>query len=482
MCGIAGFIGDSLHPNWSFRLITSLLEGCEVRGDDASGFWGTAKSDDSIVYHKEPIKSSDFIKKPVWKNLANIDLNMMLVHARGASQGSGSPLDNQNNHPFTSHCKTLGLVHNGRVPDNEYSALAKKFEVASKCDSEILLRIFESGIYYTDDECIPFQNVDSIMSRRLMGLRDIWSYVDKAHMAVAIGERASDNEKRLFLFRNRHRTLWLADVREELGQVFFFSTAEIWNGALKASGVGRRLSNRIKLIELPTEELWVLDINSTKTVVDKIQKYSIKFSGRTAWKPEGEPIRILRVEPQSEILTQLDQNDKVISQLADTEVIKLQDTVPFSETDTSVATEVVSVHKQWMEKQDADDPNDHVLMGEDEVLPNPWHQGGDDYDDCDISVLEVGKSKVTQQSQPQTHKSDVLSFYKDQQKPKSLIGLPSMFDACDNILKIVQYIRDTVSEKAQEEDISQDRLCEIIQSLEDAKVELAGTEMIIKSN
>jgi predicted glutamine amidotransferase len=75
--------------------------------------------------------------------LEHIELDMLLVHARGASHGVGSPDDNKNNHPFVSNCKTVGLVHNGRIPDNEYRSLIKKYQVESSCDSELFLRIFE---------------------------------------------------------------------------------------------------------------------------------------------------------------------------------------------------------------------------------------------------------------------------------------------------------------------------------------------------
>jgi hypothetical protein len=315
VCGIAGFIGYSKNPNLTFRLITSLFEESQIRGIDASGYWGTETGDGSIVYHKEPIKASEFIKKQVWKDLHDVDLDMLLVHARGASAGVGAPSDNKNNHPFTSTCKSIGLVHNGRIPDNEYDLLTKQYEVFSKCDSEILLRIFEAGRGYNSEECnsvVDGEEIDNLTASRLMGLRDIWSFIDRGHMAVVIGERVDKSTRRLFLFRNRHRSLWLADVRKELGQVFFCSTPEIWNTAFKNSGVNKHFKNRIKMIELPTEELWTINISDNEPDIECIKKYDICASGRLMWKPQGDVIKITQNPPVASIVTKLNEKEEVL--------------------------------------------------------------------------------------------------------------------------------------------------------------------------
>lgn len=316
MCGIAGFIGYSKNRAYSFRLITALFEESELRGVDAAGYWGAEPGDGAIVYHKEPIKSSEFIKKNVWRDLINHDLNLLLVHARGASSGVGPPSDNKNNHPFASTCRSIGLVHNGRIPDFEYQALLKKYEVNSKCDSEILLRIFEAGKTYTETDCLA-EEYDQLGSQ-LMGLRDIWSYVDKGHMAVAIGERVDDDARRLFLFRNRHRSLWLADTRKELGQVYFCSTPDIWNNAFRTSGLSKIFKNRIKMIELPTEELWLLQINQNQPEVGNVKKYDICSNGRLVWKHEGDKIKIIQNPPATEIITKLGEKEEIIQSKKET--------------------------------------------------------------------------------------------------------------------------------------------------------------------
>lgn len=311
MCGIAGFIGNSKNPQLTYKLITSLLEESQIRGIDAAGYWGAEKGNGSIAYHKEPIKASELVKKNVWKDLSKIDFNLFLAHARGASSGVGPPADNKNNHPFTSSCRSIGLVHNGRIPDVEYDVLIKKYEVFSKCDSEILLRIFEAGgIGHTSEEstAVVDEDIDEITAQRLMGLRDIWSFIDRGHMAVAIGERVDEDVRRLFLFRNRFRSLWLADVRKELGQIFFCSTYEIWNAAFADSGLNRIFKNRIKMVELPTEELWTITFDGELD----IKKYDICATGRSMWKPEGDIIKIVKQAPVTSVFTKLDDNEEVI--------------------------------------------------------------------------------------------------------------------------------------------------------------------------
>jgi len=229
----------------------------------------------------------------------------MLVHARGASAGVGSPHINLNNHPFTSSCKSVGLIHNGRIPDSEYDVLVKKYEVMSSCDSEILLRIFEAGAD-TDPSSTK-------SDQRLAGIKDIWSFIDKGHMAVAIGERPDEKSRSLFMFRNKWRSLWLADTRKELGQVFFCSTPEIWNDAFKTSGVHKLLKNKIKLIELPPQELWVLNIGPLEPIVTNIKKYDITSNGRTMWKHDGKIIPIVKTAHVVDVITKLDEYDQLCS-------------------------------------------------------------------------------------------------------------------------------------------------------------------------
>jgi predicted glutamine amidotransferase len=282
MCGIGGFIGKSKNYKQTFKIMTNLFSNLEIRGEDASGFWGTEIGDNgNIIYYKEPIKGSEFIKTQSWNKLKNVELDMLLIHTRGASVGVGSPHDNKNNHPFVSKCGTIGLIHNGRIPNNEYHSLIKKYEVESDCDSELFLRIFESQ--YEDD--INFcKEVNEQTRKRLIGLKDIWSFSNKTQMAVAIGEKLEKDKKRLWLFRNKHRTLSLFDMREELGQIFFCSTPEIWIESIKSAKLNKTFKSFL-ISELPTEEIWSLEINNENSclIKDNLNKYIVQTSGSNDW-------------------------------------------------------------------------------------------------------------------------------------------------------------------------------------------------------
>jgi len=321
MCGIAGFIGRSKCPKITFDLATALFEESESRGLDAAGFWGTEPDDGKIVYHKEPIEATKFVQKPIWAKAIQSNPDVFLLHARDATPGVGNASVNKNNHPFVNSDYSVGLIHNGRIPDSEYSLLTKKYKVNSTCDSEILLRIFEAGKSY-DEEDIETELLDDgrDQASRLMGIRDIWSSVSvgsRRSMAVAIGERLPEGRRRLWLFRNHLRTLWLVDLRDALGQYFFVSTDDIWQKAIQKLPEVKNFLRKSKkrMIEIPTDEAWALEISPTEPVVtdNNFHRYSIEKVGTHEWEYEGSPIRIPLEIPITDIVGELDANEDVKS-------------------------------------------------------------------------------------------------------------------------------------------------------------------------
>lgn len=319
MCGIAGLIGRSKNKDVSYQLLSRLFANCESRGRDAAGYYGTEINDGKVLFHKEPGKSSEFVKKDMWKSVAKVNFDLMIVHARGTSTGVGGASTNKNNHPFVTSDRSIGLIHNGRIPDSEYDVLKKQWEIFSRCDSEILLRILESGELYTHadlDELFP--GLDTEIATRLIGIRDIWKLANKAHMAVAVAERIQqENERRLWLFHNKHRPLWLADMRSTIGQIFFVSTPEIWqNSVLQTPSIRRYLNNHIKLIEMPTEEIWMMSIDQNNGTVsdDSLLKFEVCSTGAyKEWKPdEKKKIELPKGDPVADVLTLLDEEEDVI--------------------------------------------------------------------------------------------------------------------------------------------------------------------------
>lgn len=313
MCGIAGYIGESKKPVLTYQLITKLFEKSESRGVDAAGFWGTQSGPDGrILYHKEPGKSSQFVKRDVWKRVSKFNPNMLLVHARGASKGVGEPYCNANNHPFTSSDKTIGLVHNGRIEDFEYHALKQKYEVSSACDSEILLRIFEAADDYTKKELVDFEGMDH--PKRIAGIRDIFSLINDGHMAVAAGERQDDGGRLLWLFRNRHRPLWVVDMRESLGQVFFVSEPTIWDDAVRECSV-KQLTRNQKLVELPVEEIWHFRVDANNPSPQVVKRYEVSRdrTNPNPWSFDGKQISIKRKALRHQLFTRLNEREEVLS-------------------------------------------------------------------------------------------------------------------------------------------------------------------------
>ena len=307
MCGICGFIGESTEPEASFELITQLFAKTEVRGKDASGFWGTEEGDGRILYHKEPTKSSEFIKTKIWKKVGKTNPNLLLVHTRAASPGVGVPSINKNNHPFVSADRSVGLIHNGKVPNIEYTALKEQYEVDTGCDSEMLLRLFEQrASTASNGEPEP----------RLDGMKDIWSFMGgDGFMAVAIGERLEHGLRRLWFFRNKWRSLWLADLRHILGQVFFFSTVNIWHEAMSHSPLILPYWANIKLIEVPTEQIWRMEVSPDYPVVQdrNLQKVQVSLSQFSkSWNPSGEKLAIPQARPVAQVITKLDDECNVV--------------------------------------------------------------------------------------------------------------------------------------------------------------------------
>jgi hypothetical protein len=276
-------------------LSTALFDKTESRGSDAAGIWGTT-TDGKIIYQKEPIKSSEFVKKDFWKSIKKRNVDLLLMHARAASLGFGPPHINKNNHPFVSSDKTTALIHNGRIPDTEYRAFKKKYEVSTDCDSELYLRVYEA------------------CEDKLKSLQNLWAQLNRSQMAVAIGELLPDNKRRLWLFRNKYRSIWLADLRDSLGQIFFFSTQDIWEEAVYSQNSIHSFFKRVKLIELPTEEVWSMTISSEKPCVEEenLQIFEVKFAGNNKpWTFDGDFIKISQNKPINKIITRLDDDEDV---------------------------------------------------------------------------------------------------------------------------------------------------------------------------
>lgn len=311
ICGIAGYIGKSKKPKITYELASCLFDYLELRGTDAAGIWGTeAGKKNRVIYHKEPGRSSNFIKLDIWKKLEKLKPNLLLMHARATSPGVGHASNNKNNHPFVSSDHSIGMIHNGRVSEADF--LKEKYQIRSDTDSEVLLRMYEHGSEDEDE-----LDIEAGAAARLKGLKDIWSLVHEGAMAVAFGEYVDPDTRYLFLFRNQHRPLWIADVRDTLGQIFFFSSPEIWYRAVASSDTLKSACESMNsLIEIPVGQVWFFKIDKDNPCVgygeDSYAKFDIDISNSSSVWEKGDFCQIKEPVHQLPIISQLDEEDRVI--------------------------------------------------------------------------------------------------------------------------------------------------------------------------
>ena len=123
MCGIVTYIGCPTNTKAAHELTTALLKKTEIRGDNATGFWASQVGDresDSIFYHKEPKRSSEFVNLDIWNELSKHKTNLLIAHCRKSS--SGSENNNKNNHPFLSDDRRVALVHMAMCQNSMFSS------------------------------------------------------------------------------------------------------------------------------------------------------------------------------------------------------------------------------------------------------------------------------------------------------------------------------------------------------------------------
>lgn len=329
MCGIVGYIGKSKNQKATFDLVNQLMIKTEIRGDHATGFWACMSDENKVIYHKEPVKSSVFVHNKLWQNLEEANPNLLIGHCRWTTPGGGSEKINKNNHPHVSKDYRVALVHNGKIP--EYNHLKKKYETTTDCDSEILLRIFESAEDHHDQiaflrKQLPkvFEDTSDGLLYRIFGLSRIFSEVSYGAMAVAIGERLEANNRALFLFRNDHRPMTLIDLRASLGQIFFCSTPELFRQAVDSSEIAQKIipANQSVVPELPDNEIFSFlynpedekEFEMLRFKVNRLHRYGCWETDKDKQKEEDPPKSEKKIERVSlDVVSNLDSDEDVIS-------------------------------------------------------------------------------------------------------------------------------------------------------------------------
>ena len=255
MCGLLGFIGESKDSDITEIFTTALFIRTQIRGVDASGFYCASDFESKNIFHnKKPLPSTQYVNQEEYKNLWNNKLSMGIFHCRAASVGVGIPAFNQNNHPFVSYDNKKAIIHNGVIFKNEYEYLKNFYQVETECDSEIILRLFEQN-----------ETFDKKLDKFL-------DYTNESQYAISYVE-TNEYQRDMYLLRNEHRPLYLADLTKELGQIFFFSTPEIFLSAAQDSGLKL---NSPKLHEIKPYHLFHIKYDIDK--VFHIDQYEIQRS------------------------------------------------------------------------------------------------------------------------------------------------------------------------------------------------------------
>jgi len=141
MCGVFGFVGESLN----LRTLKRLATETERRGRHAFGFAWVDQAD-RIHAYRQAGKVSDHLGLLAMARGAK----MLIGHCRFATDGD--PSDNVNNHPHP--CDGGWLVHNGVVANADALVADHELVLQSECDSEVLAALTERADGDHVERCI----------------------------------------------------------------------------------------------------------------------------------------------------------------------------------------------------------------------------------------------------------------------------------------------------------------------------------------
>ena len=131
-------------------------------------------------------------------------------------------------------------------------------------------------------------------------------------MAVGVGERVPSGERNLWLFRNQHRPIWLVDIREKLGQLFFFSEPSIWEEAVSECSVLRNFTAGQKIIEIPHHQIWYFKLKGSQVQNSDIERYEVQKKETKPWEYDNIYQKLSKEEPYFTVVSDLNENDQMI--------------------------------------------------------------------------------------------------------------------------------------------------------------------------
>ena len=158
------------------------------------------------------------------------------------------------------------------------------------------------------------------LAYRSMGLMEIFKYIHYAAIAMAVGERGADGERFIWLNRDNERPIHLVDLTETLGQIWFFSTPEIWKNAISSIPEEMRkkyIPANHKVGIFQSDEVWLLHIKPDENGKDvwSISKFRIARTKYQDYDPDEEAVaQIKRPLPEFEleVVTRLNEKEEVV--------------------------------------------------------------------------------------------------------------------------------------------------------------------------
>lgn len=528
MCGIAGFIGESTHPKVSYKLLQALLVATEHRGPEATGFWGAQSGDEGqLIYHKEPIKASEFIKRPMWEYLGGFNPSLLIAHCREPTtiNGTGHPRVNKNNHPHINSSMNVALIHNGKV--EEYQSLktdaAYRGTTFSECDSEMILRIFERGELLTNEEKILADRYPDLaekdIAHRIYGIEQIFRKLNNGAMAVAIGERHNPGKRRsLWLFRDDKRPIHIIDLRSSLGQIWFCSTVQIWRNAMEACPEAKALIPKDhKILGIPPLMVYLVETDDDQEdTVPQVNNHNVwkshwryrKFKIERKREVGDEPADIvpeqagINHEPKAPLIcvSMLNNNDEVILKMRK---YLTEDAEPAKDskagrpafsgediTDINVKDHETSITEATVVTGgDSGDEDDDLEPGRDSGLVvsskrkiTPIIIEGTDVTDDDTMLEEKEATEVTGDKEDKEPVVVVNFTKKPEEQDPMHYNLAALKEQCSTAAKRLQNIDTIVYNLAKESSLTQEDFKTVLDDVEQINTELASTEFALNKH
>lgn len=124
MCGIVGYLGQSVCANW----LVSILKKLEYRGYDSSGVAGLNKEGFKLIKKPGQILKLEKSLPKDW------EIESGILHTRWATHGAPSE---ENAHPHLSRDKSWAIVHNGIIENADFLKEKYKLKTIGQTDTEV---------------------------------------------------------------------------------------------------------------------------------------------------------------------------------------------------------------------------------------------------------------------------------------------------------------------------------------------------------